>query len=136
MKRWKTCGPGWPARSSLPCCRNGATWATWKARSTRNWSNTCISSPRAHTSWKSVRVDDSELVELYESRVRANDEATARIPLSRSRYYAAGVAHSASGALRGLDNHGKSVLGFASPVRGTPWIIIAKVNLAEATAQL
>ena len=45
------------------------------------------------------------------------------------------AAHGERGILHGVDYRGKPVLAFASTVRDTPWILVAKVDQDEALAQ-
>lgn len=58
-------------------------------------------------------------------------QALAEAPLD----VAVQAAQGERGILRGVDYRGKNVLAFASSVRDTPWILVAKVDQDEALAE-
>jgi PAS domain S-box-containing protein len=58
------------------------------------------------------------------------------VPKVQERYFAAGLSATRAGTLSGLDERGVEVIAHAAAVPGTPWVVIAKVDLAEALVDL
>lgn len=82
------------------------------------------------------RVDGGETVLLNHSRHEAVASLEMRRPLADEARLAAQAARGRLGALSGVDYRGIASLGFALPVDGTSWFLIAKVDESEALADL
>ena len=82
------------------------------------------------------RVDGGEIVYLNHSRHEAAPALEMRRPLAEPELLAAQAARGRVGALDGVDYRGVASLGFALPIDGTPWFLIAKIDENEALADL
>jgi len=82
------------------------------------------------------RVDGSDIVYLNQSRHDGGTALRMRSVTRDPTLLAAQVARGASGALDGTDYRGVDVLGYAVPVAGTPWTLVAKMDRSEALAAL
>lgn len=92
------------------------------------------SSPSAETLL--LRFDDHQAVFLNRVRHRDDSAFNLRQPLTTPRQLAAQVAAGSRGALEGIDYREVPSLGYAMPVPGTPWFLIAKIDAAEVYAHL
>lgn len=92
------------------------------------------SSPSAETLL--FRIDGPDLVYLSTPRHRANAALRFRLPVSNPQLLAAQAVRGQMGALAGVDYRNVPSLGYALPVAGTTWLMISKVDAAEAYALL
>ena len=84
-----------------------------------------------------LRREGDELVYLSDLRDRPNSALTLRVPLSKSATLASAMAaQQEQGVLVGTDYRNQSVLMALRTIAGTPWFMVAKVDLAEADAPL
>lgn len=89
--------------------------------------------PSATSETLLVRPEGDAVLFLNELRHRPNTALSLRIPLQRREVPAvwAALKPDHSGIFEGLDYRGAPVLSVARPIRGTPWIMIAKVDRSE-----
>lgn len=80
------------------------------------------------------RVDGDDIVFVNHSRHENLPALTLRRHASEPKLLAAQVARGATGALAGVDYRGVESVGYALPVYGTPWHLIAKIDRREALA--
>ncbi len=83
-----------------------------------------------------VRRDGDEVQFLNEPRHRPGTALTLRLPLGRARLTEAKAALGQTGPADGEDYRGESVLAYAMPVPGSDWVIVTKIDAAEAYAGL
>jgi PAS domain S-box-containing protein len=82
------------------------------------------------------RIDGQAIVYLNSPRHGANAALRFRLPVSTPYLLAAQAAGGKIGALVGVDYREAPSLGYALPVAGTTWLMMAKIDQAEAYAQL
>jgi PAS domain S-box-containing protein len=75
---------------------------------------------------------------LVLTALRLSDEAplTLAFPVEQSHLASVRLALGETGPIEALDRRGQTVLAVASPIEGTSWLAIAKVDLAEINAPL
>ncbi len=83
-----------------------------------------------------VRREGGEVVYLNALRFQSDSALNLRIPLAQTATPAVKAAIGQTGIMQGLDYRGVPVLAAAIPVPGTPWVLVAKVDLAEIDAPL
>ncbi len=83
-----------------------------------------------------ARRDGDQVTFLNELRHRADTALQFRLPLDTSHLVAAKAFLRGPGFYRGDDYRGMPVLAYALPIGGTPWIVVSKIDEAEAYAQL
>lgn len=81
-----------------------------------------------------VRVEGNHLIYLNTLRHQQNRALQFRMPLSTPELLAAQAAQGKTGAISGVDYRNIRSLGYALPVAGTPWLLIAKIDEAEIYA--
>ncbi len=82
------------------------------------------------------RHDGQDVVYLNNPRHHANGALHFRLPVSDPELLAAQAARGQLGALIGVDYRNVPSLGYALPVAGTAWLMISKIDAAEAYALL
>lgn len=82
------------------------------------------------------RVDGDDILFVNHSRHENLPALTMNRRADEPTLLAAQVARGAAGALAGTDYRGVGSIGYALPVDGTPWYLIAKVDRSEALAGL
>ena len=83
-----------------------------------------------------VRREDEDVVFLSPLRHRDNAELNLRYSLTTPELPAAAAAQGYHGVYRGRDYRGAPVLAYASPVAGSPWSMVAKMDETEAFAAI
>ena len=81
-----------------------------------------------------VRRDGDDALFLNELRFRKNAALSLRVPLARTEVLAANVALGREGIVEGLDYRGVPVIASVRKVPGSPWLLVAKMDTAEALA--
>ncbi len=81
-----------------------------------------------------VRRDDEQVLFLNETRHRVAAPFPLRMPLSEPSLIAAQALRGARGPIDGTDYRGVASIGVAQAIAGTPWILISKIDRAEALA--
>ena len=82
------------------------------------------------------RVEGDEIVYVNHSRHENVPALSMRRQVNEAKLLAAQVVRGAAGALDGVDYRGVDSIGYALPVQGTPWYLIAKIDRREALAAL
>ncbi|MBI4983802.1 MAG: PAS domain S-box protein [Rhodocyclales bacterium] len=83
-----------------------------------------------------VRVEGDDVVYLNNLRHRPGGALRHRQPLTTPQLLAAAAATGTRGALKGIDYRNVPCLGYALPVAGTPWLLLAKIDDSEVYEQL
>lgn len=84
-----------------------------------------------------VRREGDDVVFLNELRHSPQPALAVRIPVAAEKQLPAGMAVSGrKGVVEGVDYRGEPVLAAVSPVSGTPWFMVAKVDQDEIYAPL
>ena len=78
-----------------------------------------------------VRRDGDEVVFLNELRFRKNTALTMRLPVKDADLPAARAVRGSTDPMEGVDYRGVPVLACARAVPGSPWFMVAKVDLEE-----
>ena len=81
-----------------------------------------------------VRRDGDDALFLNELRFRKNTALSLLVPLARTEVLAANVALEREGIVEGLDYRGVPVIASVRKVPGSPWLLVAKMDTAEALA--
>jgi diguanylate cyclase (GGDEF)-like protein/PAS domain S-box-containing protein/hemerythrin-like metal-binding protein len=80
-----------------------------------------------------VRKDGDDVLFLDKLRSRNDPPLSFRLPLSSPQLAAAVALRGQLGVLEGtLDHRGVPVLAYATAIEGTPWVVISKIDEAEA----
>ncbi|MCK9388715.1 MAG: PAS domain S-box protein, partial [Sulfuritalea sp.] len=82
------------------------------------------------------RTDGADIVYLNKPRHRADAALRFRLPVSTPELLAAQAARGQTGPLVGVDYRDVASLGYALPVAGTSWLMMAKIDAVEAYATL
>jgi PAS domain S-box-containing protein len=77
-----------------------------------------------------------QVVFLTTTRERRADALHLAFPVTRTEIPAVKAARGAVGVVTGIDYSGTEVLAAIGPVRGTPWFLVSKVDVAEVDAPL
>ena len=83
-----------------------------------------------------LRIDRHDVVFLNPLRFRKDAALRQRIPLSRGDVPAVMAAKGKEGIVEGLDYRGVHVLADVRPVPGSPWFLVARMDLDEVYAPL
>jgi PAS domain S-box-containing protein len=83
-----------------------------------------------------VRRNGDDIVYLNELRHRSGTALKLTAPLSRVEVPAVMAATGRTGVVEGVDYRGHPVLAATGPIEGTAWYIVAKVDTAEAYADV
>ncbi len=83
-----------------------------------------------------VRRDGSDALFLNELKFRADTALTLRVPLASADRTAVKAAMGETGIVEGLDYRGVGVLADVRAVPGSPWFLVARIDLAEVDAPL
>ncbi len=83
-----------------------------------------------------VRRDGNAALYLNELRFMTNTALHLRIPLEHSNVTAVKAALGQEGIVEGIDYHGMPVIADVRHIPGSPWFIIARMDLAEVTKPL
>jgi signal transduction histidine kinase len=83
-----------------------------------------------------MRRDGQSMLVLNDPSMERLSAQSHRSSATPEHFFAAALAHDATGALRGKDDSGESVLAFAVPVPATSWLLVAKLDTSEAYAEL
>jgi PAS domain S-box-containing protein len=78
-----------------------------------------------------IRQEGKEVVFLNELRHRKNTALSFRIPISEHQRIASMAGWGVEGIVEGIDYRGSKVLAATQRVRGSPWILIAKIDRDE-----
>jgi two-component system, sensor histidine kinase and response regulator len=78
-----------------------------------------------------IRREGNEVVFLNELRYRKNTALSFRIPISEQSRIASMAGQGIEGIAEGMDYRGSKVLAATQRVRGSPWILIAKIDRDE-----
>ena len=78
-----------------------------------------------------VRREGDEVVFLNELRFRKNTALAMRLPVNDSDLPAARAVEGDEGPLEGVDYRGVPVLACVRPIPGSPWFLVAKVDMEE-----
>jgi diguanylate cyclase (GGDEF)-like protein/PAS domain S-box-containing protein/hemerythrin-like metal-binding protein len=80
-----------------------------------------------------VRIDGSDILFLDQLRYRKEPPLGFRLPLDTPQLAAATALRGKQGLLEHTqDYRGKPVLSYATAIKGTPWVLISKIDEAEA----
>ena len=82
-----------------------------------------------------VRVEGEEVLFLNDLRFRPGAALSFRLPLSRTELPSVQAALGKQGMFEGRDYRGVKVLADLRPIPGSPWFMVAKVDLAEILAE-
>ena len=82
-----------------------------------------------------VRKDGDEVLFLNELRHRPNSALSLRESLSRQELPAVQAVQGKQGIFQGKDYRGEEVLADLSPIPGSPWFMVAKVDAKEILAE-
>jgi PAS domain S-box-containing protein len=80
-----------------------------------------------------VRREGEKVVFLSELRFRRGTALNLRFPLSQADLPAAAAARGETGFMEGVDYRGVPVIAYIGSVPGSPWGLVARMDLAEAT---
>jgi len=83
-----------------------------------------------------LRRDGNDVLFLNELRNKKDTALRLRIPADHPTVLAAQAARGASGFISGTDYRGEPVIGYASRVPGTDWLMIAKIDADEVYAPI
>ncbi|MCX6568097.1 MAG: ATP-binding protein [Candidatus Aminicenantes bacterium] len=83
-----------------------------------------------------VRRDGNDALILNELKFQKNTALNLRIPLGRRNVLAVKAALGQEGLVEGVDNRGVPVLGALRAVPDSPWLLVARMDIAEAFAPL
>jgi len=83
-----------------------------------------------------LRREGDNVLYLNELRHQKNTALQLQIPLSRSNLPAVQALSGKIGIVNGIDYRDNEVLAYVSPIPGTRWFIVAKVNSEEVFAEL
>lgn len=83
-----------------------------------------------------VRRDADDVLFLNKLRYRPDPPLSLRHPLSDNELLAGKAMRGSLGLVRGHDYRGVPSVGYVVPVAGTPWLLVAKMDQAEADAWL
>ncbi|MEI8044201.1 MAG: hypothetical protein WCL11_22515 [Verrucomicrobiota bacterium] len=83
-----------------------------------------------------VRREGQEVLYLNELRHQKGTAMTVRRPITETRLPAAMALRGEKAIHEGVDYRGVPVVAVARPVPGTPWVLVAKVDVAELYAPL
>lgn len=78
-----------------------------------------------------IRRDRNDVLFLSELRFQKDSALKVRIPLSRKEVPAVKAVLGETGILEGMDYRGKRVLGCVRPIPGSPWFIVARIDMEE-----
>lgn len=81
-----------------------------------------------------VRRDGDDALFLNELRFRKNAALSLRVPLVRTEVLGANIALGQEGIVEARDYRGVPVIASARKVPGSPWLLVAKMDIAEALA--
>ncbi len=79
-----------------------------------------------------VRREGDEVVFLNELRHQSHTALTMRFPLTQKQIPAVKAVLGERGLVQGRDYRGKKVFAYLSQIPGMPWLVIAKMDVAEA----
>ncbi len=82
-----------------------------------------------------VQRDGEDVLFLNDLRHRAGTALTLRIPLSQTDVPAVKAVQGMVGVFRGKDYRGVKVISVIRPVPDSPWVMVAKIDAAEAFAE-
>jgi len=83
-----------------------------------------------------VRREGDDVLFLSEMRFMKNTALLLRNPLSDTTIFSVKAIKGEGGIFEGIDYQGEHVIGYSSPVKGTPWHLISKINKAEVYSQV
>ncbi len=83
-----------------------------------------------------VRREGSSVIVLNDSLAHSPGQQTRLVNDGSEGSMWAAFDRQGVGFVRGMDDDGEAVLALAVPVRGTPWLLVAKLDQAEAFAEL
>ncbi len=83
-----------------------------------------------------VRRDGNDVLYLNALRFRPDAALNLKIPLEKTDFPAVKAASGQAGIMQGVDYRGVPVLAATLPVTDTPWMLIAKIDLAEVDEPL
>ncbi|MFN7916386.1 MAG: PAS domain-containing protein [Vicinamibacterales bacterium] len=83
-----------------------------------------------------VRRDGQDVLFLNPLRFAHDSALRLRTPIADSQRLAALAAGGATGHVRGVDYRDAEVLGYITPVTGSPWLLVTRIDISELDAQL
>ena len=85
---------------------------------------------------KLVRNDGDSVSVFYEDRLTGNQPAIVKLPKDNSKIPSLVAAQGYKGVFESIDSRDVKVLSYSSPVEGTPWFIVTKMNMSDVYHEL
>jgi PAS domain S-box-containing protein len=83
-----------------------------------------------------VRLDEQSALYLNPVRFQPDSALNLRVPVTKNNVLAVKAVLGQTGVVEGIDYRGEPVIGAVGTVPGSPWILLARMDLAEANAPL
>lgn len=83
-----------------------------------------------------IRREGDEVVFLNQLRHRADPPLSVRLPITDPNFTAGRAARGEVGVIEGNDYRGVPVLSSIHPIAGSPWILLAEIDVAEVYAPI
>jgi diguanylate cyclase (GGDEF)-like protein/PAS domain S-box-containing protein len=83
-----------------------------------------------------VRRDGDDVLYLNEMRNKKGTALKLRLPADHPTLATAQAVRGATGFISGTDNEGDAVIGYASAIPGTPWLMVAQIDTKEVYAPI
>ncbi len=83
-----------------------------------------------------VRRDADDVLFLNELRFQANTSMSLRIPLDQTEILAVKAVQGQTGVVEGFDYRGQAVIGALDAIPDSPWLLVARMDIAEVEAPL
>lgn len=85
---------------------------------------------------KLVRNDGDSISVFNDSQLSGNQPAILKLSMNNPKTPSLIAAEGYEGIYEGLDSRGIKVLSYSSPVEGTPWFIVTKMNMSDVYREL
>ena len=83
-----------------------------------------------------VRRDGNDVLYLNALKFQPDSTLNLRIPLTDTQVLAVKAVLGQTGVVQGLDYRGQAVIGALAPIPGSPWFLVARMDVAEVYAPL